>query len=581
MTGRPPLSARARRASALLLSSIALIAAAPAMADTLVDNIQGIRVDASGKVERFVAMIIDPSGRVKETLAQAPKKPKNIDYRVDGKGRVLLPGFVDSHVHLSGIGFNAIGLDLSDTKTMAEALNRIADYARRNPNKAWIIGRGWNEVVWNTGRLPTAAELDAAVPDRPVWLERADGHAGWANSEAMRRAGVTAATKAPAGGRIDIANGQPSGIFVDAATALVTKQLPPPLPEERDLAFRKAQELLLSNGVTAVSDMGIGLLDWQAMRREGDVNRLSLRIAAYAAGVDEMITIAGPGPSPWLYGDRLKLAGIKIYLDGALGSRGAWLMQPYADMPSSSGLQLVGGTQLRNIISRAAMDDFQVAIHAIGDAANREALDAISEMKDSYPGDRRWRIEHAQVVDPSDLPRFAQEGVIASMQPHHQVSDRTMAEARLGPNRLTGAYAWKSMLNAKTHLAFGSDAPVEVPNVFEGIADAATRADANGQPFGGWQPQEIVSREDALAAYTAGGAYAMGAEGRFGTLAKGEWADFVLVTVDPLLAPVATLRQGRVMETYIAGHKVWSAGDPGVSAATMPEIGTKATIDGR
>ncbi|HEX2794315.1 MAG TPA: amidohydrolase family protein [Croceicoccus sp.] len=565
MTGRTPNSACARRASALLLSSIALIAtAAPAMADTLVDNIQGIRIDASGKVERFAAMIVDPSGRVKETLAKVPKKPKNIDYRVDGKGRILLPGFVDSHVHLSGIGFNAIGLDLSETKTLAEALSKIADYARRNPNKAWIIGRGWNEVVWNTGRLPTAAELDAAVPDRPVWLERADGHAGWANSEAMRRAGITAATKAPSGGRIDMANGQPSGIFVDAATALVTKQLPPPLPEERDLAFRKAQELLLSNGVTAVSDMGIDLLDWQSMRREGDVNRLSLRIAAYAGGVEDMITIAGPGPSPWLYGDRLKLAGLKLYLDGALGSRGAWLMKPYADMPSITGLQLIGETQLRNIISRAAMDDFQVAIHAIGDAANREALDAISEMKDSYPGDRRWRIEHAQVVDPSDLPRFAQEGVIASMQPHHQVSDRTMAEARLGPNRLSGAYAWKSMLNAKTRLAFGSDAPVEVPNVFEGIADAATRADASGQPFGGWQPQEIITREDALAAYTAGGAYAMGAEGRFGTLAKGEWADFVLVTVDPLLAPVATLRQGRVMETYIAGHKVWSATEAGL-----------------
>jgi len=565
MTGRTPNFACARRASALLLSSIALIAtAAPAMADTLVDNIQGIRIDASGKVERFAAMIVDSSGRVKETLAKVPKKPKNIDYRVDGKGRILLPGFVDSHVHLSGIGFNAIGLDLSETKTLAEALSKIADYARRNPNKAWIIGRGWNEVVWNTGRLPTAAELDAAVPDRPVWLERADGHAGWANSEAMRRAGITAATKAPSGGRIDMANGQPSGIFVDAATALVTKQLPPPLPEERDLAFRKAQELLLSNGVTAVSDMGIELLDWQSMRREGDVNRLSLRIAAYAGGVEDMITIAGPGPSPWLYGDRLKLAGLKLYLDGALGSRGAWLMKPYADMPSITGLQLIGETQLRNIISRAAMDDFQVAIHAIGDAANREALDAISEMKDSYPGDRRWRIEHAQVVDPSDLPRFAQEGVIASMQPHHQVSDRTMAEARLGPNRLSGAYAWKSMLNAKTRLAFGSDAPVEVPNVFEGIADAATRADASGQPFGGWQPQEIITREDALAAYTAGGAYAMGAEGRFGTLAKGEWADFVLVTVDPLLAPVATLRQGRVMETYIAGHKVWSATEAGL-----------------
>lgn len=565
-----------------LLAATALACALPQMAraDTLVDNVNGIRVDAAGNVERFGALLIDDAGKVSETYRDGAKRPKQVQYRVDGQGRTLLPGFIDSHVHLTDIGFAAIGLDLSGTRTMAEALTRVADYARRNPNKAWIVGRGWNEVAWNLGRLPTASELDAAVGDRPVWLVRADGHAGWANGEALKRAGVTAATKAPAGGRIVQAGGKPTGVLVDAATALVEAKLPPPLPEERDLALRKAQDLLLARGVTAVSDMGTTLLDWQSIRREGDLGRLSLRIVAYARGVDEMVTIAGPGPSPWLYGDRLKLAGVKIWLDGALGSRGGWLARPYADAPDTMGLPAMGGTQLRNIMSRAAMDGFQVAIHAIGDAANAEALDAVSEMKASYTGDRRWRIEHAQVIAPADTARFGELGVIASMQPHHMVSDRTMAEARLGPERLAGAYAWKSLLSARARLAFGSDAPVEVPDVFEGIADAVTRQDAGGQPFGGWQPQEVLPREQALAAYTAGGAYAMGADGRFGTLAKGEWADFVLVTVDPMLAPPATLRQGRVVETWIGGRKAWSANAAaGAPDVAMPANG-RGTVDG-
>ncbi|WP_082835972.1 amidohydrolase [Croceicoccus bisphenolivorans] len=547
-----------------------------ALADTLVDDVNGIRVDADGNVERFAALLIDDDGRVKETYRQGAKKPKDVQYRIDGQGRTLLPGFIDSHVHLSDIGFNAIGLDLSGTTSLAEALTRVADYARRNGNKPWIVGRGWNEVTWGMDRLPTAAELDAAVGDRPVWLVRADGHAGWANSEALKRAGITAATKALAGGRIVQAGGKPGGVLIDAATALVESKLPPPLPEERDIAFRKAQDLLLARGITGVSDMGTTLLDWQSIRREGDVGRLSLRIVSYAHGIDDMVTIAGPGPSPWLYGDRLKLAGVKLYLDGALGSRGAWLGRPYADAPDTTGLQLITGTQLRNLMSRAAMDNFQIAIHAIGDAANAEALDAVADMKDSYPGDRRWRIEHAQVVAPADIPRFAQLGVIASMQPHHMLSDRTMAEARLAPDMLAGAYAWRSMLANRTHLAFGSDAPVEVPNVFEGLADAITRQDAGGEPFGGWQPQEAITREQALAAYTAGGAYAMGADGRFGTLAKGEWADFVLVTVDPLLAEPATLRQGRVLETWIAGRKAWSA-----TAAVSVEMGKPVADGGR
>jgi predicted amidohydrolase YtcJ len=249
--------------------------------------------------------------------------------------------------------------------------------------------------------------------------------------------------------------------------------------------------------------------------------------------------------------------GVKLYLDGALGSRGAWLKAPYADDPKSTGIKRLDPTQLRNLMSRAALDKFQVAVHAIGDAANAEVLSAIDELSPDYGGDRRWRIEHAQIVDPADIPRFGQHGIIASMQPVHQTSDRLMAEARLGPDRLAGAYAWRSIHAAGAPLAFGSDAPVEVPDPFAGMAVAISREDAKGEPFGGWHPLETVTREQALAAYTAGAAYAGFADGKFGRLVPGERADFLVLDADPLMANPADLREIRVLETWIGGEKVY------------------------
>ena len=305
--------------------------------------------------------------------------------------------------------------------------------------------------------------------------------------------------------------------------------------------------------------MGTTIEDWQTYRRAGDEGRLNLRIMAYAGGPEAMDLIAGARPTPWLYDDRLRLGGVKLYLDGALGSRGAWLKQPYADDPGNTGLPLMTQAQLRNVMVRAAIGNFQVAIHAIGDAANAEALAAIDEVAGSYGGDRRWRIEHAQIVDPVDIPGFGKHGIIASMQPVHQTSDRSMAEARLGPDRLGGAYAWRSLAAAGAPLAFGSDAPVEAPDPFAGLAAAITRTDAAGEPFGGWQPGERVSREAALAAYTSGAAYAGFAEGRFGRLVTGQRADFLIVDRDPLLASPADVRATRVLETWVGGRRVYLA----------------------
>ncbi|MEY4869280.1 MAG: hypothetical protein RIS11_474 [Pseudomonadota bacterium] len=546
----------------LLAAALAVLAAPAAIADGLIENVNGITLDKDGKVVRFTGLLIGRDGKVSQLLTPRDKAPKQLDFRHDGKGLTMLPGLIDAHGHVIGLGFAALTLDLSGTNSLEEAQAAIRGYAAKYPDRRWIIGRGWNQEKWGLGRFPTAADLDVAVADRPVWLERVDGHAGWANSRAIEIAGITAATKSPAGGRIEMVDGKPSGIFVDMASELVAKHVPAPRPVERDLALAEAQQALLKVGVTAIADMGTTVADWQSYRRAGDEGWLSVRIFGYAAGIDNMVAIAGPRPTPWLYDDKLRLGGVKLYLDGALGSRGAWLKKPYADAPGQTGLPLLVPAELRNMMVRASMDGFQTAVHAIGDAANAEAIGAVEDLAPTYTGDRRWRIEHAQIVDPADLLRLAKNGIIASMQPVHQISDRLMAEARLGPDRLAGAYAWNSILKAGGKLAFGSDVPVESPNPFHGIAAAITREDANGQPFGGWMAAERVSREQALAGFTIDAAYAAFAEGRLGSLSPGYRADFILVDTDPLLASPAQIRETKVTEAWVGGRPVYTAGQP-------------------
>ena len=548
---------RKLRFAVTALAATSLLAlAVPALADTLVDNVDGVTIGEDGKVKRFTGLVFDEDGKVVAVLARGEARPK-VDYRLDGKGRVLIPGMIDAHVHVMDIGFGALTLDLSETTSLEDALAKIKAFAQDNPGRPWILGRGWNQEKWGLGRFPTAAELDAVVADRPVWLERADNHANWGNTLAITTAGVTAKTPDPSGGKIiRDAKGAPAGVFVDNAKALVGKVVPPPRPEDRDLAFAKAQDVLLAKGVTAVADMGTSMADWGAFRRAGDSGRLQVRIMAYANSFETLELVAGPEPTGWLYDDRLRMGGIKLFLDGALGSRGAVLKAPYHDDAGAKGLPLLTPAQLRNLMSRASMDNFQSAVHAIGDAANAEVLAAIEELSESYKGDRRWRIEHAQIVDPVDLPRLGKHGVIASMQPLHQTSDRLMAEARLGPDRLDGAYPWRSVMTVGGRLAFGSDAPVEPADPFAGIAAAISRTDASGEPFGGWFPQETVSRETALAGFTSDAAFAGFAEGRFGRLVPGERADFLLVDRDPLLASPDEIRSTQVIQVWIGGVKV-------------------------
>jgi predicted amidohydrolase YtcJ len=535
----------------LVFAALALVIISPAYADGWVDNVNGVTLDKDGKVLRFAGLTITADGKVGTILKRGDKSPAKPDWRLDGKGRTMLPGLIDAHGHVMGLGFGALVLDLSETTSLDEAKAKIAAYAAAHPDRQWILGRGWNQEKWKLGRFPTSADLSGIGGGRPIWLERVDGHAGWANDAALKAAGVTAATKAPPGGQIQ------NGVFVDRASALIDKAVPAPLSKDRDLAFLKAQQILVELGITSIADMGTSGEDWSTFRRAGDGGRLQIRIFSYSAGIEPMLVIAGGEPTPWLYDDRLRMGGVKLYADGALGSRGACLKKPYADAAGQTGLCFQDDAKLRNLMSRAAMDGFQTAVHAIGDRANAQVLDAIDDLSLTYKGDRRWRVEHAQIVDPVDLPRFGKNGTIASMQPVHQTSDRRMAEARLGPERLAGAYAWASMLKAGSRLAFGSDVPVESANPFPGLAAAMTREDADGQPFGGWQPQERVTREQALAGFTTGGAYASFAEDKVGRLAPGMRADFILIDNDPLESPPAAVRETKVLETWIGGIRVF------------------------
>jgi len=530
------------------LALAALLLASVANADTLISNINGLQVGPDGKLQHFTGLLIGDDGKIIRPLG--PLDDVGVKGRiVDGGGRTVLPGLIDAHGHVTDLGFAALRLDVTGTTSIADFQQRLRDYVAAHPEAKWILGFGWNQESWTEKRFPTTADLDAVVSDRPVVLERVDGHAVVANSAALKAAGVTAATRAPAGGEIH------DGVFVDAARGLVEKSIPQPTLEQQDQALAKSQEILLGYGVTGIGAMSTSIADWQTFRRAGEAGRLQVRLMSYLTGTEAMQAV--PHPTDWLYGDRLRASGIKLFADGALGSRGAWLKQPYSDMPDTRGLQFHSDAEMLKLADTAAAAGFQVATHAIGDAADAQIIGVYEQLSKTYGRDRRWRIEHFQIADPADIPRLAPAGIIASMQPTHQTSDRLMAEKRLGPNRLAGAYAWQSVLKSGARLAFGTDFPVENPNPFPGLAAAISRQDMNGQPPGGWIPSERLTFDQALAAYTRGGAYAGFAEGKIGALEPGKWADFIFVDRDPTKVDAQSLARTQVLETWVAGKKVW------------------------
>ena len=532
------------------IALIVALSASAATADTLISNVNGIQATADGRIEHFGSLLIGDDGRVKQIFAKRSVRLSRFDHMINGEGRTLMPGLIDGHGHVIDLGFAALRLDLTGTASLAELQQRLRAYAAAHPGAKWIQGFGWNQELWPQKRFPTAADLDAIVSDRPVVLERVDGHAYVINSAAMKAAGVTAATPAPHGGEIH------DGVFVDAAKQLIDAAIPKPTNAQLDEALAKSQEILLGVGVTGVGSMSASLADWNAFRRAGEAGRLNVRLMAYITAAEA--AEANMRPTGWLYGDRLRAVGVKLFADGALGSRGAWLKQPYADSPGSRGLQFHSDPEMLGLADQAAAAGFQIATHAIGDAANAQIISVYEQLSKKYGRDRRWRIEHFQIVDPADIPRLAPAGIIASMQPTHQTSDRLMAEARLGPNRLAGAYAWQSVLKSGAKLAFGTDFPVESPNPFPGLSAAISRQDVNGQPPGGWIPSERLTLGQALHAYTRGAAYAGFAEPKIGALEPGKWADFIIIDRDPTQIDAQTLAKTQVLETWVAGKKVFS-----------------------
>lgn len=542
----------------LLIAALAgATLASPVAAQTLIHGVNGLQVGADGRIERFSGLVIGEDGKVMRLLGKSDPLPSaGVKDRIDGKGRTLLPGLIDGHGHVLGLGQAALNLDLTGTASIEDLKRRLASYAEANPGTGWIVGRGWNQELWPEGRMPTAADLDMVVADRPVWLGRVDGHAAVGNSAALKAAGITRSTVSPEGGRIEKDEaGNPTGLFVDAAEELVQSAIPAPSPADLDRALAEAQRIMLSNGVTAVADMGTTIEGWNALRRAGEADRLNVRVMAYAAALDPLTEIRRP--TDWLYADRLRMAGVKLYSDGALGSRGAWLKAPYHDDPANRGLRFLSDAQLRFQVRKAADSGFQLAIHAIGDAANDQVISMFEELASRHPGDRRWRIEHVQILDPADISRIAKAGIIASMQPIHQVSDRTMAEARLGPGRLEGAYAWSTLARAGVPLAFGSDFPVEPVNPFLGLSAATSRQDPAGDPPGGWRPKERLTLAQALSGFTRGAAHAGFAESRIGSLEPGKWADFIIVDRDPSAVDAQALAATEVLETWVAGRRLY------------------------
>lgn len=545
--------------SLLLLAALAFLH--PAMAATVIDNANGYTLNGKNTLVRFQAMAFDYEGRIiavgtsQQVLAKAPKAR-----RIDMQGKTVIPGLIDAHGHVFGLGDMLNKLDLTGSASLPAALKAAADYARAHPAHAWLRGGGWNQEIWKLGRFPTAAELDSAVADRPVWLARVDGHAGWANTRALELAGITKDTPDPDGGKImRDASGNATGVLIDAAMDLVSKVQPKQTDAEMRVVLDRALQHIASMGLTSVHDAGVRI-DQDALYREyAGLAKLSTRVYGMIGGVGaDFDLLSKKGPLTSYAGDLYALRAVKLYADGALGSRGAALMAPYSDESKSTGLLFNKPADMAAMMEKAMARGYQVNVHAIGDAGNRQVLDGYQELVPRTGSlGARHRIEHAQVVAPDDIKRFKAIGIVPSMQPTHATSDMNMAEQRVGSQRIRGAYAWRSFLRQGSPIACGSDFPVESANPFYGIHAAVTRQDSAGQPAGGWYGNEAMTLKEAFRCFTLDAAYAGHQEKVLGSLEKGKWADFTVIDRDLFTMPAKDIHAVGVLQTWVAGRQVF------------------------
>lgn len=537
-----------RLLSTLILILLALPAGALASDRLLVG---GVVLTPDG--ERPAQVLIHDD-LIAEVLPPAAKARAGVQV-LDLHGAYVLPGLCDAHLHLTGYGTALEQVGLVGASSWSEVVARAEKAAATLPAGAWLVGRGWDQNLWKNKRFPDRAALDQAFPNRPVLLRRVDGHAAVANAQALRLAGIGRETPDPAGGRIlRRADGEPSGVLVDMAVDLVTDVIPEPSQSDIERRILRAAQRLLADGFTEVEDPGTKAEELAVIRRLAIQGRLPIRVYVLLDGDDDALLerelVRGPD-----LGERrmVRVGGVKLYADGALGSRGALLGSDYADDPGNRGLAVTSVERLQSVIQRASRAGFQVGVHAIGDEAVHRVLDMYQELGAPVCRRLRHRIEHSQTIRPADVSRFASLGVIASVQPTHCTSDMPWAPQRLGPSRIPWAYRWKSLLNAGAHLCGGSDAPVEDPDPRRGLFAAVTRQRPDHTPPGGWNPAERLSPRQALALFTSGAAFAAKAETWSGAIRPGYVADLTIVDRDPLGGGADQMLRMKVLRTIVAG----------------------------
>ncbi|WP_444930667.1 amidohydrolase [Microbulbifer sp. SSSA002] len=545
------------RLAQILAATLLTATSITTQAVTLIHNFSGYQTTDKTLLQ-FNAMAFD-QGRVLETgpMAELDKKYPDAE-RLDAQGRTLLPGLIDAHGHMLGLGQLNGALDLRD-QPLGAVLAAIKQRAEGLEPGQWLLGWGWNQVIWPGKQFPTRAQLDALEVDHPIWLRRVDGHAGWANSKALRLAGIDRHTQAPEGGEIlRDSEGEPSGVLIDNAMGLLQRAIPPTTLTQEKKSLQNAFSTVLALGLTSVHDAGINEQTLKAYRELAQENAIPLRIYP-------MLSVDSHNYAQWLAAGpigtpeaRLYMRSIKLSADGALGSRGAALLEPYHDRPREKGLLLYPESKMLALLELATEHNFQVNVHAIGDRANHIVLNHLETLnkKESQKG-HRHRVEHAQVIGVEDIPRFARLNLIASMQPTHATSDKNMAGDRLGEKRLIGAYAWQTLLEQGTPIAAGSDFPVEPANPLFGLHAAVTRRDRQGNPSAGWRTEEAMTLEQALRAFTLDAAYASHQEKVIGNLEAGKFADFILLDRDIFQIDPQEIWKAQVLETWVEGEQVY------------------------
>lgn len=546
-----------RRYVSLTLLLVCSLLMSVASASTLIENVRGYTLNEKGELVQFKRILLNHGKVISLDPSSVPNKAEVID----GRNAVMLPGLIDAHGHLLGLGGNLLEVDLRDSKTMSQAAKWVADYALAHMDQDWIKGRGWNQELWSDRSFPTAKALDKVIAQKPVWLSRVDGHAAWVNTKALQLAGITRDTQDPVGGQIlRDSQGNPTGVLIDNAMDLVAAVMPTESTRQYQAQLNAAGEHLLSVGITAMHDAGVSHHVYDFYLARAAAQTLPVRIYAMLSATDPQLDEMLDTGIIRSADDFLSIRSVKAYGDGALGSRGAALLKPYSDAPHQHGLLLTQPDDFPKIFQKVLGAGFQLNFHAIGDKANRMVLDEFEKTFASVGGQSlRNRVEHAQVINVNDLPRFAKLNVLPSMQPTHATSDMNMAEARIGKARMAGAYAWKTLIDSGIPMPLGSDFPVELANPFYGLHAAVTRQDRNNQPLKGWYPEQALTVRQAFKGFTLDAAYAAHMEDALGTLTPGKWADFILVDQDIFTVTPQDIWKTKVMQTWLAGEKVFDA----------------------